>query len=229
MIDQPIQDAGKDPYDNLKKKAENAPKQGDIVSGIFPGQKASEGPQIVDQHGAIMETPSGKERREMRQQQKRMKAAQYIFEIETDTVFFDDDGEEGACRMCWVLVSQNVENKIRTTLAPFTYSKDDLQGFVDILEGKDVELQKIEIVNKPFTFTIVPRAESCEDGINRMMFEILQKHEATPRDMVLIEFGYTIGQLGDFINAIEAHEVEIQEEKLKAGSSEEPPETADAS
>jgi len=133
-----IQDPSKDPYDALRQQAANAPKKGDIVSGLFPNQKAGEGPRLVDAHCSTLETPSGKERRELRQQQKQMKGAQFKFHIETFSQYCEDD----QVRMMWRIINENTANGRKTVLMEFGYATQQLQGFIDGIKSHEVEIEE---------------------------------------------------------------------------------------
>lgn len=136
-----IQDPSKDPYGNMKKHEATRPKQQDIVSGIFPGQKASDGPMLVNQSGSIIETPSKRERRELRDLQRRQKGAQYKFHIKT----FSQYCEDGYVRMMFQIINENVETKRKTVLMEFGYDSGQLQNFIESIEEHNAEIQKTEL------------------------------------------------------------------------------------
>jgi hypothetical protein len=139
-----IQDASKDPYDSIRKSQEEqkaaAPGKGDLVSGLFPGRKLSDGPALVNASGQILETPSGKERRELRQQQKDMRAVQ----LKVHTQTFTQECQDDVVRMMWKIINENPATGRKTVLMEFGYRKDQLQDFINAIEEHESEIQKEE-------------------------------------------------------------------------------------
>ena len=134
-----------DPYKDLKNSQEAKPKQGDIVSGIFPGSKASEGPGLVNQHGArIRSEMSGKEVQELRAQQANMKKAQFVFHIKTFTQLCEDN----QIRMMYQIQNEHIPSKRITVLMEFGYSKGQLTDFINAIEEHDAEI-KASIATEP--------------------------------------------------------------------------------
>ena len=106
------------------------PKPEDIVSGIFPGHRASEGPGLVDQHGVRTRSEmSGKEVHELRQQQQRMKQAQFKFHIKTFSQYCDD----GQVRMMFQIQNEHIPSKRIAVLMDFGYSEGQLQNFINAI------------------------------------------------------------------------------------------------
>jgi len=119
------------------KNPKPEPGLGDIISGN--GGKAADAPRLVDAHGASL---SGKEKQELRQQQKRMKEAQFKFHIQTFSQYCDDDGQ---IRMMWRIINDNPATGIKTVLMEFGYSAGQLESFIQAIESHEKEIEEAKL------------------------------------------------------------------------------------
>jgi len=123
-----IQDPTKDPYgDVLRNEREQA-------------AKAPEAGGLVNLHGNALETPTGKERRELRQQQKRMKEGTKVH-VKT----FVHECDDGIVRFAWEVVTVYPGGR-EYHLSPFSYSKEQLQAFINEIEEfqNEIETKRLE-------------------------------------------------------------------------------------